>query len=66
MVKPLTPAVQRRAPLLSVDQVANHLNVSSKTIRRKVDSGELPVIRLGRLLRFSENDVSAYLSSMRR
>ncbi len=37
-----------------VDAVARGLNVSPKTVRRLIDRGELPVHRIGKLLRISD------------
>lgn len=55
-------APTRRAParMLSVQTVADYLALSTKTIRRKITSGELPVHRVGRLLRISEEDLRLY------
>ena len=39
--------------LLAIDEVAEVLGVSSRTVRRLIDSGALPVHRLGRLVRIS-------------
>ena len=43
--------------LLTIDQVAQHLQVSTKTIRRWIDAGDLTAHRLGRQLRISEPDL---------
>ena len=48
------------APLLSVQETAEHLQLSVKTIRRKIAAGELPAHRLGRLLRVSEDDLRLF------
>jgi excisionase family DNA binding protein len=42
---------------LSVQEAAARANVSEKTIRRKVKSGELPARRFGKLLRIKEFDL---------
>ena len=34
-------------PLLTVPEVADHLRVSVKTVRRRIESGELPTLRIG-------------------
>lgn len=47
----------------SVAQVAEHLQVSQKTIRRWIDDGELTVFRLGRLIRVSDQALQAYLQT---
>lgn len=48
-------------PLLTVDEVAERLNVSTKTVRRWIKTGELPAYRLGRQIRISEKDLRRFL-----
>jgi excisionase family DNA binding protein len=43
--------------LLSVDEVAEKLNISSKTIRNLVRRGDIPAHRLGKQIRLSLNQV---------
>lgn len=43
--------------LLSVDEVAEQLQMSAPTVRRWINDGKIPVIRQGRLLRFYMPDV---------
>ena len=45
--------------LLTVQQVAEYLNVSPRTIRRL----RLPCVRIGRSVRFERRDVLAWLSA---
>jgi excisionase family DNA binding protein len=52
-------------PLLDLDAVATRLGVSSKTVRRLIDRGELAVHRIGRLLRVSEADLQSYVARRR-
>ena len=51
------------SPLLGIGDVAKLLNVSKITIRRKVNAGELPVIRLskGGPMRFDVRDVEKFV-----
>jgi len=44
------------ARMLSVDDVATQLDISLKTVRRMIASGELRVHRIGRSIRISEAD----------
>lgn len=46
--------------LLTVRQVAELENVSPKTIRRRIESGALPALRSGRLLRIRPQDLRSY------
>ena len=46
----------RLPPMLSVDETARNLNVSTKTVRRLIARGELPAHRLGSFLRISQEE----------
>jgi excisionase family DNA binding protein len=52
--------------LHDVETIARRLNVSSKTVRRRIDSGELACYRVGRLLRVSERQYQNYLAGVQR
>ena len=58
---------RRTAPprLLTREQVADHLAVSIKTVTRWNDSGALPMHRLGRQVRVSEDDLIAFTAARR-
>ena len=51
--------------LWSVQQVGERLNLSTRTIRRWIDQGELPVYRLGRQIRISDKDLDTFLKLRR-
>ena len=51
--------------LLGVKTVAGRLGVCAKTVRRMIERHELPVYRIGHLLRLSEADVENYLAAQR-
>ncbi len=51
--------------LLSIERVAELLDVSTKTVRRWIDRKLLPVHRLGRQLRVSEVDLATFLTRSR-
>lgn len=51
--------------LLNIDEVAEFLGVSIKTVRRRIEAGELPVIRDGRVIRVHPNDLNRYVASRR-
>ena len=51
---------------LSIAAVAAHLDVSSKTVRRWVDAGELPHHRLGRQIKITQQDLSIFMALRRR
>lgn len=46
-------------PLLTIEEVAKLLSVSTKTVRRL----RIPCVRLGRLLRFRPSDVERFLAT---
>jgi excisionase family DNA binding protein len=57
-------------PLLTVEQVADQLNVSPRTVRRRIASRELPAVRLGSSpqspVRVSADDLARWLDKGRR
>jgi excisionase family DNA binding protein len=48
--------------LFTIPEVARHLRVCSKTVRRMIKDGKLIAIRVGKQPRISERDLRAYLS----
>ncbi len=52
--------------MYSIKEIGPQVGVSSKTIRRWIERGELHVHRLGRRLRISEDDLLAFLSKHRK
>jgi len=49
--------------LLTVDDVANILNVSDRTVRRLCDREEIPHIYIGSQVRFEKSDLENYLKT---
>jgi excisionase family DNA binding protein len=52
-------------PLLTISQTAEHLQVSTKTIRRWIKAGDLIAHRLGRQWRISHADLQAFIRMRR-
>ena len=52
--------------LLTIDQTAKHLQVSTKTVRRWIEAGELVAHRFGRQWRISESDLQAFIRMRRK
>jgi excisionase family DNA binding protein len=50
---------------LTIGDVADCLNVTTRTVRRWIDSGLLRVHRIGRTVRISEADLAAFLATHR-
>jgi excisionase family DNA binding protein len=48
--------------LLTAKQAATYLNVSLKTIRRRIASGEIAIMRIGRAIRIHPKELQRYLS----
>lgn len=61
MIKPTDPP----KTLLTKKQVAELLGTSAKTIDRRIRSGDLPVIRDGRIVRVHPEDLERYLAKHR-
>ena len=47
--------------LMTANELAEYLGVTSDTIYRKARTGEIPSIRIGRLLRFSRETIETWL-----
>ena len=47
--------------LLTLQQVADRLQVSMSTVRRLVDAGKLKTVRIGRNLRVRPEDLAVYI-----
>ena len=61
----MTTTPMRLPPMLSVDETARNLNVSTKTVRRLIARGELPAHRVGSCLRISDEALRSYLRRSR-
>jgi len=59
----LAPATVQ--PLLTLSQVADLLRVSEKTIRRWMLSKRLPYMRLGRVVRFQQDELLRWIEARR-
>jgi excisionase family DNA binding protein len=50
-------------PLLTLLQVSNQLNVSVRTVRRLVEAGQIPFVRIGKSVRISAAHLQGYILS---
>ena len=57
----LLPSAQSAPRLLTVADVAERLQFSEKHVRRLIDAGEIPAVRIGRLVRVSEDDLTLFI-----
>ena len=51
--------------MLTVAETSKTLNCSEKTVWRRIEAGDLPVIRDGRLTRVHPNDLDRYIAARR-
>ena len=58
----MTDAAPRLPDFLTIDEIAQRLKVSTKTVRRWIDRGELRVYRLGGQIRVSEEDLFLFMN----
>jgi excisionase family DNA binding protein len=58
--------VPANTPLLTINEVARHENISPRTVRRQIERGELSYYRIGRAIRISPEDLAAYLKMVRK
>lgn len=49
--------------LLTIAQAARQLAVNARTVRRLLDRGDLPSVRIGRAVRIASASLSAYVDS---
>ena len=52
-------------PLYTVEEVAQRLNISIRTVRRRIEDKTLPVVRFGRLVRIRPEVLAALISDTR-
>ena len=57
--------VPRGRRLLDIDAVAEQLGTSVRHLRRLVQERRIPVVRVGRLIRFDPADLDAWLEEHR-
>jgi excisionase family DNA binding protein len=50
---------------LSTREAANHLGITTRTLYRLIDSGQLPAYRFGRVIRLKSVEVDAFIESAR-
>jgi excisionase family DNA binding protein len=58
--------IQKVPQLVTIDQLAERLGVTQRFVRRLVAEGRVPHRKVGKLIRFSEDEIAAWLDSTRR
>jgi len=54
---------QAETKLMTIEETAKYLNVKKSKLRSMVFKKEIPIIRLGRLLRFNQAEIDNWLIS---
>jgi excisionase family DNA binding protein len=54
--------VTQKSNFVTVSEVADQLRVSTMTVYRLINAGDLPAVRVGKSYRLREEDVDAYLA----
>jgi excisionase family DNA binding protein len=57
---PGTDALRR---LLSIEQLAQHLGVTERHIRRLVADRRVPFLKVGKFIRFDPSDIASWLNA---
>lgn len=50
--------------LLTIQQVMDRLKLGRSTVYRLIDAGKLRPVKIGKALRFREQDIQAFISSL--
>jgi excisionase family DNA binding protein len=56
-----SPTIDADLEFLTIEATAVKLDISSRTVRRWIESGELAAYRIGRLVRIAPSDLTAFL-----
>lgn len=51
--------------LIPIEEVPKILNMSMRTLRRRIKNGDLPVVRDGKILSVTPDDIRAYVTKRR-
>lgn len=65
--KPKTSSARAKLPeLLTIDELAEHLGVGERHIRRLIAERRVPYVKWGHLVRFDPDEIAAWLDQNRR
>lgn len=54
-----------KGQLLTIDEMAERLNVSVRFVRRLVDERRVPYLKIGKFIRFAEDDLETWMQAQR-
>jgi|CXWL01.1.fsa_nt_gi excisionase family DNA binding protein len=57
--------MKEKKQLMTPDEVAAILRIARKTVVVKARNGEIPCIRVGKLVRFDQADIDRWINSQR-
>ncbi|HXR21963.1 MAG TPA: helix-turn-helix domain-containing protein [Acidimicrobiales bacterium] len=57
------PGTEALPRLLSIEQLAEHLGVTQRHIRRLVADRRVPFLKVGKFIRFDPADISSWLNA---
>ncbi len=60
------PGVGKLPRLLAIGEVAEHLSIAERHVRRLVAERRIPFVKWGHLLRFDPDEIAAWLDRARR
>jgi excisionase family DNA binding protein len=65
LVDQITPMLERPLcePLITADRAAELLKLHPKTVKKLAQAGELPGMKIGRVWRFRESSIDAWMSA---
>jgi excisionase family DNA binding protein len=63
---PMKTTTKPRSTMLTVEDAAEHLGVSSRTVHRLLDTGELSKHQFLRCVRISQDDLNNYIARSRK
>ena len=49
-------------PLMTCEQLAEHLGVTVRFVRRLVDERRVPFMKIGRFIRFDPNEIDTWIA----
>jgi excisionase family DNA binding protein len=62
----MTTTTKPRSAMLTVEDAAERLRLSTRTVHRLLDTGELPKHQFGRAVRISQDDLDNYIARSRK